>query len=302
MTTRIVRAGVLDIAYREIGPSDGWPVILVHGFPYDALCYAGTASLLAASGARVITPWMRGFGETGFVSAYTLRSGQQAAFGADLLCFMDALHIDRAILGGFDWGGRAACVVAAIWPERVHALVSAMGYNILRENMAELADTPENELRRWYIWYFLSPRGPKGLARHRQEFCQRLWSAWSPNWKYDQGAFDASAQAFDNPDFVEVVIHSYRHRFGMVGGDPAYAEMERVLGQRPPIHVPTVAIDGDSDGVMPVGYRADLASHFRGPREYRLLAGVGHNPPQEDPKGFAEAVLAARRLAAVASG
>lgn len=294
---RIVRAGPLDIAYMECGDRDGWPVILIHGFPYDALCYDDVATLLAAQGARVITPWMRGFGATRLISPDSMRSGQQGAFGADLKALMDALGIERAVLGGFDWGGRAACVVAALWPERVDSLVSAMGYNILHPRMAEFADTPENELRRWYIWYFHSPRGPAGLARHRHDFCRLLWSTWSPRWAFDDATYAASAAAFDNPDFVDVVIHSYRHRFGLVAGDPAYEEIERRLCERPSIMVPTVALDGDCDGVMPVGYWPDLSANFTGRSEYRLLSGVGHNPPQEDPAGFADAVLTARSWA-----
>ena len=301
MSVATIRAGVLDVAYRQHGPADGWPVILVHGFPYDALCYDGVAERLASSGARVIAPWMRGFGETRFLSPDTPRSGQQGAFGADLRAFMDALGIERAVLGGFDWGGRAACVVAALWPGRVDALVSAMGYNILHPNMAGLVDTPENEWRRWYVWYFQSPRGPAGLERNRRDLCRMLWSSWSPRWAFEEAVYQATATAFDNPDFVDVVIHSYRHRLGLATGDPAYDAIESLLAQRPSIKVATVALDGDCDGVMPIGYRADLSSHFSGPCEYRLLKDVGHNPPQEDPAGFTEAVLAARRLALAAS-
>ncbi|ATE63668.1 alpha/beta fold hydrolase [Rhizorhabdus dicambivorans] len=298
MTPRTVRAGVLDVAYAEAGPADGWPVVLVHGFPYDAHCYSDAAELLAREGARVVMPWMRGYGATRFLSADTPRSGQQGAFGADLLALLDALGIDRAILGGFDWGGRAACVVAALWPERVEALVSAAGYNILDPARAALPLAPEVEHRLWYVWYLHSERGRAGLAAHREDFCRLLWRLWSPRWDFSDEDYARSAAAFDNPDFVDVVTHSYRHRHGLAAGDPTYADIERRLAALPPISAPSVVIESGSDGLMPPTHFMDLSARFTGGWKRRVLVKAGHNPPQEDPRAFADAVLAARALAA----
>ncbi|QEH77091.1 alpha/beta hydrolase [Sphingomonas sp. C8-2] len=297
METRTVRAGVLEIAYAEAGPADGWPVVLVHGFPYDALCYAPAAEMLARAGARVVMPWMRGYGATRFLSDATPRSGQQGAFGADLLALLDALGIDRAILGGFDWGGRAACVVAALWPERVDALVSVAGYNILDPSRAAAPLAPEVEHRLWYVWYLHSERGRAGLATHREEFCRLLWRLWSPRWDFSDADFARTARAFANPDFVDIVVHSYRHRHGLADGDPAYAGIETRLAALPPIAVPTMVVESGSDGLIPPAHFADLPARFTGGLKRRMLVQAGHNPPQEDPRAFADAVLAARDMA-----
>lgn len=292
---RTVRAGVLELAYFETGPASaaakGPPVLLMHGFPYDIHAYAQVATLLAAQGCRVIVPYLRGFGPTRFLNAATPRSGEQAALGADLLALMDALAIPRAVLAGYDWGGRAACVVAALWPQRCAGLLSFNGYNIQNIARAMQPDTPENEQRLWYQYYFLSERGRAGLAADRRALCHRLWRTWSPSWRFDDATFARSAAAFDNPDFVDVVIHSYRHRFGLVAGDPAYADIERRLAAQPVITVPAITFDGVDDGVRPPADAAAHARQFAGPRTHRWVPGVGHNMPQEVPQVFAEAVL-----------
>ncbi|VTU38850.1 Haloacetate dehalogenase H-1 [Variovorax sp. PBS-H4] len=288
---RQIRAGVLDIGYHESGPADGPPVLLMHGFPYDIHAYAEVAPLLAAQGCRVIVPFMRGYGSTRFLDAATPRSGQQGAFGTDLLALMDALAIPRAVLAGYDWGGRACCVVAALWPERCAGLVSLNSYNIQDIAAAAKPIAPENEQRYWYQYYFHGERGRAGLEQNRRPLCRLLWSLWSPTWTFDDATFERSAAAFDHPDFVEVVIHSYRHRFGLVGGDPAYDEIERRLAALPPITVPAITFDGADDGVMPTGGTAAHARHFTGPHQHRVVTDAGHNLPQEQPREFARAVL-----------
>ena len=288
---RRTEAGVLDVAYFETGPVDGVPVLLMHGFPYDIHTYAEVAPLLAAKGCRVVVPYLRGFGATRFLSDATPRSGEQAALGADLLGLLDALAIPRAVLAGYDWGGRAACVVAALWPERCAGLVSLNSYNIQNIAQAMLPDTPANELSLWYQYYFHNERGRAGLAKDRRALCQLLWKLWSPTWHFDAATFERSAAAFDNPDFVEVVIHSYRHRFGLVAGDPALADIERRLATQPAITVPAITFDGKDDGVRPPADAAQHAHHFTGPRSHRVIPGVGHNLPQEMPQIFADVVL-----------
>ena len=286
-----VRAGALEIAYVSAGPVDGPPVVLLHGFPYDVNSYGQVAPRLAAAGCRVIVPYLRGFGPTRFLSAATPRSGEQAALGADLLAMLDALGIQSAVLAGYDWGGRAACVVAALWPERCTGLVSVNSYNIQNIAKAMEPDTAESEERLWYQYYFHSERGRAGLAANRRGIARLLWQRWSPTWAFDDATFEQSAPAFDQPDFVEVVIHSYRHRFGLVPGDPAYAEIERRLAMQPVITVPSITLDGADDGVRPAEDQTAHAARFSGPRSHRTVSGVGHNLPQEAPKVFADAVL-----------
>jgi pimeloyl-ACP methyl ester carboxylesterase len=288
---RTVRAGVLDVAYHAGGPADGPAVFLMHGFPYDVHAYAEVAPRLVAHGCRVIVPYLRGFGPTRFVEATTPRSGEQAALGADLLALMDALAVPRAVLAGYDWGGRAACVVAALWPQRCAGLVSYNSYNIQDIARAMEPDTPDNERSLWYQYYFLTERGRAGLAKDRRALCRLLWRTWSPSWRFDDATFERSAAAFDNPDFVDVVIHSYRHRFGLVAGDPAYADIERRLAAQPPITVPTITFDGTDDGVRPPAPAERSAHRFTGPRRHGIVAGVGHDMPQEVPATFADAVL-----------
>lgn len=286
-----IRAGVLEITYAEFGPADGTPVFLMHGFPYDIHAYAEVAPLLAQAGCRVIVPYLRGYGPTAFLSPATPRSGEQAALGADLLALMDALAIPQALLAGYDWGGRAACVVAALWPERCKGLVSFNSYNIQNIAQALVPDSPDNEHRLWYQYYFHSERGRAGLEKDRRAVTHLLWKQWSPTWTFSEDTFEKSARAFDNPDFVEVVIHSYRHRFGLVKGDPAYAEIEARLATQPPITVPTITFDGADDGVRQPSSTGPHAQRFTGTRSHRVVPGVGHNMPQEVPAVFARAVL-----------
>lgn len=286
-----IHAGVLEIAYAESGPSNGQPVFLMHGFPYDIHAYDEVSPMLAAAGCRVIVPFLRGYGPTRFLSPSTPRSGEQAALGADLLALMDALQIPKALLAGYDWGGRAACVVAAVWPERCQGLVSFNSYNIQNIAQALVPDFPENEHRLWYQYYFHSERGRAGLEKDRRAVTRLLWKLWSPTWSFNEETFAKSAAAFDNPDFVEVVIHSYRHRFGLVEGDPAYAEIEARLAKQPAITVPTITFDGEDDGVRKPSYEAPHAQRFYGSRVHRVIPGVGHNMPQEVPEIFGKAVL-----------
>ncbi|RYY72782.1 MAG: alpha/beta hydrolase, partial [Comamonadaceae bacterium] len=226
-----------------------------------------------------------------FLHDATPRSGEQAAFGADLLAFLDALAVPRAVLAGYDWGGRAACVVAALWPERCAGLVSLNSYNIFDHARALEPDTPENERKLWYQYYFHNERGRAGLQKDRRALTRLLWETWSPTWRFDDATFERSAAAFDHPDFVDVVIHSYRHRYNLVPGDPAYAAIERRLAAQPPITVPAITFDGADDGVRPPAPASAHAHRFTGPREHRLVPGAGHNLPQEAPQPFAQAVL-----------
>ena len=285
-------AGDLEVAYEEAGPAAGPPVILLHGFPYDVRAYDAVVPPLAAAGCRVIAPYLRGYGATRFLSAATPRSGQQAVLAHDLLALMDALAIPQAVLAGYDWGGRAACIVAALWPQRARGLVTGNGYNLQDIPGALRPQAPENEHRFWYQYYFHSERGRAGLAQNRHALCKLLWRLWSPHWQFDDATFERSASSFDNPDFVEVVVHSYRHRFGLVPGDPQVEATERLLSALPKIGVPTITLDGAGDGVMPPEGAARHAVFFTGPYERRVIPAVGHNLPQEAPAEFAQAVLA----------
>jgi pimeloyl-ACP methyl ester carboxylesterase len=289
-----VDAGVLNVAYLEAGPGDGWPCVLCHGFPYDVQAYADVTPHLVAAGARVIAPYLRGYGPTRFLSPDTPRSGEQAVLGADLLALMDALALPKAVLAGYDWGGRAACIVAALWPERVAALVSGNSYNI--QDIARSGEPagPEQEAAFWYQYYFHSERGRRGLTQNRRGIVDYLWRTWSPTWTFDAATFERSAASFDNPDFVDVAIHSYRHRYGLVPGDPAVAHIEARLAAQPVISVPAVTIDGSADGV--IGRTASHARKFTGPHEHRVFADAGHNLPQERPAAWAQAILDARGM------
>jgi pimeloyl-ACP methyl ester carboxylesterase len=287
-----VDAGVLRVAYEVSGPADGKSVVLLHGFPYDIHAYADVAPRLAQAGCRVFVPYLRGYGPTRFLSPDTLRSGQQAALGHDLLAFMDALEMGSAVLAGYDWGGRAACVVAALWPERARGLVTGNGYNIQNIPGSGKPQAPDQEARLWYQYYFHSERGRAGLESNRRELCRLLWKMWSPTWRFDDAAYERSAVAFANPDFVPVVIHSYRHRFGLAAGDPALEDTERRLAAQPPITVPTVVLHGHDNGVNPVRGSEQHHRHFKGAYQRRVIPGSGHNLPQEVPSEFADAVLA----------
>ncbi len=286
-----INAGVLDVAYEENGTANGKPVVLLHGFPYDIHAYDEVTPILVAAGCRVLTPYLRGYGPTRFLSANTPRSGQQAVLAHDLLAFMDALAIPSGVLAGYDWGGRAACIVAALWPERARGLVTVNGYNIHDIPNSGKPHPPENEHRHWYQYYFHGERGRAGLAQYRRELCKLLWRLWSPNWRFDDATYKRTAASFDNPDFVDVVIHSYRHRYALVPGDPAVEETERRLTAQPPITVPTIVMEGSGDGVTGVGGTAHHKRHFTGQYERREIPLVGHNLPQEVPQDFAAAVL-----------
>ncbi|MEH2564029.1 alpha/beta fold hydrolase [Bradyrhizobium sp. AZCC 2289] len=290
---RHIDAGVLNIACYEDGPATGPAAILLHGFPYDIHSYVDVAPLLAARGFRVIVPYLRGFGATRFRDRATLRSGEQAAIGADVIALMDALGIKRAVFAGHNWGGRAACVAAALWPERCAGLVTVNSYLIQDLARAMVPIGPEYEAALWYEYYFQIERGRAGLTANRREIARILWEEWSPDWEFDDGTFDRSMAAHDNPDYVDVVIHSYRHRFGQAAGDPQYAELQLRLAELPPITVPAVTLDGDADGVLPAGDGRASASKFTGRRVHRIVPGAGHNVPQEAPEAFATAVMEA---------
>ncbi|HTX53129.1 MAG TPA: alpha/beta hydrolase [Candidatus Baltobacteraceae bacterium] len=286
-----VHTSVLSIAFEQAGPADGHPVMLLHGFPYDPRAFDDVTVILNAAGFRTIVPYLRGFGKTRFLAAKTMRSGQQAALGHDLIEMLDALKVKNATLAGFDWGGRAACIVAALWPDRVRGLITCCGYQIQNILTATQPADPESELRWWYQYYFHTERGRAGLTANRNELCRLLWKLWSPTWAFDEMTFNRTAASFMNPDFVDVVVHSYRHRHGNAERDPRYAATEARLAAQPKICVPTIAIHGVLDGVIPPQSSAGHEGYFNGRYERRLLENAGHNPPQELPKIFAQAVI-----------
>lgn len=286
-----IDAGVLNVAYYEAGPADGPAVMLLHGFPYDVHSYVGVAPLLAAQGCRAIVPYLRGYGPTRFRDSATPRSGEQASIGADLIALMDALAIQRAVFAGYDWGGRAACVGAALWPDRCIGLVSVNGYLIQDIAKAMIPVRPEREVPLWYQYYFQLERGRAGLAANRRDIARILWQQWSPNWQFDDGCFERTAAAYDNPDYVDVVIHSYRHRFGLADGDPRYADIQRRLAALPAVTVPAITLDGDGDGVAAATDGTAQATRFSARRIHRVIPRAGHNLPQEEPEAFAAAVM-----------
>ena len=286
-----VEAGVLNVAYIESGSPGGTPVLLLHGFPYDVHAYDDVTPLLVTAECRVIVPYLRGYGPTRFLSADTPRSGQQAALAHDLLALMDALAIKNAVLAGYDWGGRAACIVAALWPERARGLVSGGGYNLQDIPGSTKPQAPENEHRMWYQYYFHGERGRAGLEQNRYEFCKLLWRLWSPTWRFDEETYARSAESFNNPDFVDVVIQSYRHRFMLAPGDPALEDTERRLTGQPTITVPTVVLHGSDNGVSRQTSSERHRRFFGTAYERKVIPAVGHNLPQEAPREFAAAVL-----------
>ncbi|BBX08463.1 alpha/beta fold hydrolase [Mycolicibacterium aichiense] len=289
-----IKAGLLDVGYTEAGPADGRPVILLHGWPYDIHSYADVSAILAGQGFRVIVPYLRGFGSTRFLSTDTFRNGQQAALGADVIALMDALRIDTAILGGYDWGGRTANVVASLWPQRVAGLVAVSGYIVvdLAANREPLP--PEAEHGWWYQYYFATPRGELGYRRNTTAFNRLIWSSASPLWQFDDAAYDRSATAFDNPDHVDIVIHNYRWRLGLAAGESRYDADEQRLAGKPRITAPAITIASDFDGAAKDGtaYR-DI---YTGPYQHRVLNRIGHNVPQEAPAEFAAAVVDVDRM------
>jgi pimeloyl-ACP methyl ester carboxylesterase len=288
---KAIKAGVLEIAYLETGPMDGDPVVLLHGFPYDAHAYDEVARILATAGKRCLVPYLRGYGPTRFLSEQTMRSGQQAAVGADLLAFLDAMKLGKALLAGYDWGGRAACIVAALWPERVSALVSCGGYSIQNIAKEQEPASPGAEHLLWYQYYLHGSRGRAGLTANRNEFCHLRWKIWSPTWEFSQEEFAATAAAFENADIDDVLTHSYRHRFGLVERDPAYQSIESRLATQPKIIVPSLVMEGGADAVDPPAKDDPFAQHFTGPYRREVVEGVGHNVPQEAPERFADGIL-----------
>ena len=284
-----IKAGDLDIGYAEDGPADGRPVILLHGWPYDIHSYVDVAPLLAQRGFRVIVPYLRGFGSTSFLSASTVRNGQQAALASDVVALMDALDIPDAVIGGFDWGARSACAVAALWPQRCKALVSVSGYLIVNlvANLEPL--TPQAEHGWWYQYYFATDRGARGYAQNTRDFNRLIWTEASPLWAFDDATYDRSAAAFANPDHVDIVIHNYRWRQSLAPGEARYDELERRLAAKPVITVPTITVSCDFDGPAKDG--SGYRKQFTGKYSHRVLDGIGHDVPQEAPRQFADAVI-----------
>lgn len=292
-----IKAGVLNIGYAETGPSDGKPVILLHGWPYDINSYAEVAPLLAAKGYHVIVPYLRGYGSTRFLDDKTVRNGQQAALAVDVIALMDALHIQKATIGGFDWGARTADIVAAIWPQRVNALVSVSGYLIGSQQGNKAPLPPKAEQAWWYQYYFATERGKAGYTANTKQFDKLIWQTASPEWKFSDNDYDRSASAFDNPDHVAIVIHNYRWRLGLAEGEAEYDALEKQLALAPAINVPTVTLEGDANGA-PHPAPADYAKHFSGKYvHHTLIGGIGHNLPQEAPRAFADAIIEADSLA-----
>lgn len=286
-----VQTGGMDIAYYDLGPAGGEPVVLLHGFPYDVHSFVDVAPLLADAGFRVIVPYLRGHGPTRFLDPDAPRSGQQAAIGADLVSLLDALELHEPILAGYDWGARAACVVAALWPDRVGGLVSVNGYLIQDVAAAARPVDPEREAGFWYFWYFATERGRRGLTDNRREIARVIWRRNSPEWRFTEGQLVRAARAFENLDYVDVVVHSYRHRLGLTDGADEYAEIEAKLATLPPIAVPTITLDGMADGNFPATDGAQHAHLFTGWREHRQIPHAGHHLPAEAPRAFADAVL-----------
>jgi pimeloyl-ACP methyl ester carboxylesterase len=289
-----VQAGPLNIGYAEDGPADGPVVILLHGWPYDIHSYVDVAPLLAASGYRVIVPYLRGYGSTTFRSADTVRNGQQSATASDVISLMDALHIDQAILGGYDWGSRTAGCVAALWPERVKAAVLVSGYLVTNLKAQQTPLAPVAELGWWYQYYFATERGVMGYTENRHDFNKLIWTNASPRWKFSDATYDRSAQAFTNADHVAIVIHNYRWRLGLAPGEARYEAIEQRLQAAPPVTVPTITIGSDFDGANIDG--SSYRKMFTGPYQHRIFRGIGHNVPQEAPREFARAIVAADRL------
>ncbi|WP_207511016.1 alpha/beta fold hydrolase [Longitalea luteola] len=288
-----VKAGVLNIGYAEVGPVNGETVILLHGWPYDIHSYTEVSAILAAKGYRVLVPYLRGYGTTRFLDDHAERNGQQSALAVDVIDFMNALKIDKAIVGGFDWGARTANIVAALWPERVKALVSVSGYLIGSQQANKAPLSPQAELSWWYQFYFATRRGQKGYEANRREFAKLIWETASPKWNFTDAAFAQSAAAFDNPDHVAIVINNYRWRLGLTKGEARYDALEKKLAAAPAITVPTVTLEGDANGA-PHPDPANYATRFTGRYvHHTLTGGIGHNLPQEAPKAFADAIIEA---------
>ncbi|MFI6999360.1 alpha/beta fold hydrolase [Nocardia sp. NPDC050175] len=293
-TIKQIDAGSLNVGYAEFGPGTGQPVILLHGWPYDPYSYADVGPLLAAAGYRVIVPFLRGYGATTIRSAETVRNGQQTAIARDIVDFMDALHIDKAVLGGFDWGARTVDIIATLWPQRCKAIVAVSGYIVTQQAAQQQPLAPEAELGWWYQYYFATERGRLGYTRNRHDFNKLIWQRASPQWHFDDATYDRSAAAFDNPDHVDIVIHNYRWRLSLAPGEPQYDAYEQQLAAGPAITVPTITIGSDFDGSAKDGkpYRGKYSGKY----EHRVLDGIGHNVPQEAPHPFAQAIIDADHL------
>jgi pimeloyl-ACP methyl ester carboxylesterase len=289
--SRTVRTPVLEIAYEAQGDPQGFPVILLHGFPDDVRAWDGVAPALAAAGHRVLVPYLRGYGPTRFLDPAAPRMAQQAAIGQDVLDFMDAVALPRVALAGYDWGGRAACLGAIVAPERVRALVTIGGYNVQNTVAPPRPASAVQERAHWYQWYFNTERGRLGLEQNRREICRLLWQDWSPGWRFDDATFDRTARSFENPDFVEIVIHSYRHRHGHAPGEPRFDALELRLAGRPPITVPSIVLHGAEDTVDPPRRTEAHMSLFPAGTERRVVAGAGHFMPREQPRAVADAML-----------
>jgi pimeloyl-ACP methyl ester carboxylesterase len=286
-----IDAGLLNVGYAEAGPATGKAVILLHGWPYDIHSYVDVAPLLASAGYRVIVPYLRGYGTTRFLSSDTVRNGQPSVVAADIIALMDALKIDKAIIGGFDWGARTANIMAALWPERCRAMVSVSGYLIGGQESGKMPLPPQAELQWWYQFYFATERGRQGYEKYRHDFSKLIWQLASPKWNFEDATFDRSAASFDNPDHVSIVVHNYRWRLGLADGESKYNDLEKRLAAGPTISVPTITLEGDANGA-PHPDPGSYAKKFSGKYAHRNIAGgVGHNLPQEAPEAFAQAVI-----------
>jgi pimeloyl-ACP methyl ester carboxylesterase len=285
-----IDAGLLNVGYAEAGPANGKPVILLHGWPYDIYSFADVAPLLASAGYRVIVPFLRGFGTTHFLSSDTMRNGQQSVVAVDIIALLDALKIQKAIMGGFDWGARTADIIAALWPERCRALVSVSGYLIGSQAAGKNPLQPNAEFQWWYQYYFATERGQVGYDKYRHDFSRLIWQLASPKWKFNNATFDQTAASFNNPDHVAIVIHNYRWRLGLVQGESKYDDLENQLAKAPVITVPTITLEGDANGA-PHPDPSSYANKFSGKYSNKIITGgIGHNLPQEAPKAFADAI------------
>jgi pimeloyl-ACP methyl ester carboxylesterase len=286
-----IDAGVLNVGYAEAGPATGPAVILLHGWPYDIHSYVDVAPLLASAGYKVIVPYLRGYGTTRFLSKETFRNGQPSAVALDIVALMDALKIQKATLGGFDWGARTVNIIAALWPERCKSMVSVSGYLIGSQESGRMPLPPKAELEWWYQYYFATERGRAGYDKYRHDFAKLIWQLASPKWNFDDATFDRSAAAFNNPDHVAIAIHNYRWRLALAEGEPKYDDLEKRLAEGPIINVPTITLEGDANGA-PHPDASSYAKKFSGKYSHRIISGgIGHNLPQEAPQAFAQAIV-----------
>jgi pimeloyl-ACP methyl ester carboxylesterase len=293
---KYVDAGLLRVGYAEAGPADGPVVLLLHGWPYDIHSFVDVAPLLAAQGFRVLVPYVRGCGATTFLSSATFRNGQPAAVALDAIAFMDALKIEKAVIGGYDWGGRTADIIAANWPQRCKALVSVSGYLLANQEANKQPLPPSAEYQWWYQFYFATERGALGYAKYRRDFGKLIWQIASPKWNFDDATFDRTAASFENPDYAPIVIHNYRWRLALADGERQYDALEAKLATSPVIGVPTITMEGDANGA-PHALEPAYRAKFSGKYEYRLITGgVGHNLPQEAPQAFAQAIVDVNRF------